>query len=213
MMNSFFLRPVMAGLISVSLMACGGGGGGSDTPSMTPTPPVVPTPGPDASAEDLLAAWAPTTPPAYTPLNLIPAKGRADYEGYVFGDLSNSRDKITDNVIGSLTLEIDFNTKGARFSGNARDFKDENEDAMTGRLTISGGNLDRDGSPANDATVRGVNLEGTLTDSADRKLAFGFQLEGDFLGGNYNAIGGDALGRVTVDGADQDFDGGFIAQR
>ena len=77
---------------------------------------------------------------------------------------------------------------------------------------MSNGSLDRTGNPADDATI-GINLAGTLTDDADQDLVFGFALEGDFLGAEYNAVGGAALGRVTVDGVDQDFDGGFIAER
>jgi len=54
---------------------------------------------------------------------------------------------------------------------------------------------------------------GTLTDDAGSDLVFGVQLEGDFLGTSNDAIGGAALGGVSVDGVDQDFDGGFIAER
>jgi hypothetical protein len=222
MMNFAFLRPAMACVMMVGLAACGGSST-VDTP-VTVNPAVIPEPseptiadastsGQRASATDLLTTWAPTNPPTYTALGMIPTTGGADYEGYVFGELSNSSDDITDSVIGSLTLEATFSGGGAGFTGNARDFVDSDDADLDGRLTVSGGALYRDGSPASDATVRGVNVAGTLTDDANRALVFGFGLEGDFLGGAYNAIGGEALGRVTVDGVNQNFDGGFIAEQ
>lgn len=221
MMNFALLRPamvkMMAGAVICGLAGCGGGGG-SDTP-VTEEPrdeiPVVPetsTSGQRASATALLTEWAPTNPPVYTALSAIPQTGGADYTGFIYGELANDSDSITDSVIGSLTLEVGFTAAGATFTGTASDFVDEDDADLTGSLTVSGGTLNRDGNPASDATV-GANLAGTLTDTADRELAFGVQLEGDFLGSAYNAIGGAALGRVTVGSVNQDFDGGFIAER
>ena len=220
MINFAFLRPAVACVMMVSLAACGGSSAtdgpvvdpvGIPKPSESTTPDTSAT-GQRASVTNLLTTWAPT-PPTYTALGMIPTSGGVDYEGYVYGELSNNSDDITDSVIGSLTLEATFSAGGARFTGNARDFVDSDDADLDGRLTISGGALDREGSPASDATVRGVNVAGTLTDAANRALVFGFVLEGDFLGGAYNAIGGEALGRVTVDGVNQNFDGGFIAER
>lgn len=205
------------------LAACGGGGAVVALP-VTVDPAVIPTPsepttpntsttGQRASATALLTAWAPTNPPAYTAVGTIPTTGGADYDGNMFGELSNASDDITNSVIGALTLEVTFNADGAGFTGNARDFVDSDDNPLGGRLAFSGGTFNRNGNPADDATVRGVSVAGTLTDDAGRALVFGLQLEGDFLGGAYNAIGGEALGSVTVAGADQDFDGGFIAER
>ncbi|WP_221235453.1 hypothetical protein [Yoonia ponticola] len=215
MMNFAFLRPAVACVMLSGLAACGGGGdsdpvtdvvvpsGGSTTTDTTLS-------GPRASATTLLATWA---PPTYTSLGAIPVSGGANYDGYLFGDLSNESDDITDKVVGSLSIRASFNAGGASFTGTASDFIDSDDNDMTGTLAISGGALDRNGNPASDATVRGVQVAGTLTDNADHDLVFAVQLEGDFLGDSYDAIGGDALGGVSVDGVDQDFDGGFIAER
>lgn len=220
MMNFALVRPAVASVMLCGLAACGGGGGStSETPPVeeprTPTPePILidtSTDGQRAAAIDLLNTWAPTNPPVYTGLSAIPTTGSADYTGFIYGELANTSDDITDSVIGSLTLEVGFNAGGASFGGTASGFVDEDDNDLTGSLTVSSGTLNRDGNPANDATV-GIALSGTLTDTADRDLTFGsVALEGDFLGSAYNAIGGAALGRVTVDDVDQDFDGGFIA--
>jgi len=224
MMNFALLRPamvkVMMGAVICGLAGCGGGGGSSSETPVTEDPDVIPIPTPvdtstsgqRASATALLTEWAPTNPPVYTGLSAIPQTGGADYTGFIYGELANDSDSITDSVIGSLTLEVGFTAAGATFAGTASDFVDEDDADLTGSLTVSGGTLNRDGNPASDATV-GANLAGTLTDAADRELAFGVQLEGDFLGSAYNAIGGAALGRVTVGSVNQDFDGGFIAER
>jgi hypothetical protein len=205
----------------LGLAACGGGGGGGGSETSITIDPTVQAPvqapdtttaGQQAAATALLNEWAPTNPPTYTDISAIPTTGGAEYAGFVYGDLSNGSDAIADSVIGSLNLEVAFNPSGATFSGTASDFVDEDDNNLIGSLTVSDGALDRSGNPADDATV-GVNLAGTLTDDADRDLVFGFALEGDFLGGDHDAIGGAALGRVTVDGVNQDFDGGFIAER
>lgn len=220
MINFALLRPALACVTICALTACGGGGGSTSETVVTLDPtvqtstqtPDTSTAGQRASATALLAEWAPTNPPTYTTISSIPTTGSADYTGFVYGELSNENDDITDSVIGSLTLEVGFNAGGASFAGTANDFVDESDNDLTGSLIISGGSLNRAGNPADDATV-GIGLAGTLTDDADNDLVFGFALEGDFLGGAYNAIGGAALGRVTVDGVNQDFDGGFIAEQ
>ena len=146
MMDFAFLRPGVACVMLCGLAACGGGGSGDDTPTVVdlevpePTDTTTPdtsTTGQRASATALLTTWAPTNPPTYTALGTIPTTGGADYEGYVFGELANSSDDITDSVIGSLTLEATFTAGGASFSGNARDFVDSADKDLTGRLTIA----------------------------------------------------------------------------
>jgi hypothetical protein len=220
-MNNFtLLRPTVASVMIFGLAACGGGGGSTtevevtiDPTVQTPTQPTdTSTAGQRAAATALLTEWAPTNPPIYTNLSVIPTTGSAEYAGFVYGELSNDSDTITDSVIGSLNLEVGFNAGGASFGGSASGFVDEDDNDLTGNLTVSSGSLDRTGNPADDATI-GISLAGTLTDDADQDLVFGFALEGDFLGSEYNAIGGAALGSVTVDGVDQNFDGGFIAEQ
>jgi hypothetical protein len=220
MMTFAFLRPAVASVMLCSLAACGGGSSSDPVEDVVipeedsgTTTPDTSTSGQEASAQDLLDLWAPDNAPVYTALSSIPTTGGASYAGYVFGELSNGSDDITDSVIGSLSLEASFTTGGATFSGSVSDFVDSDDTDLAGSLAISGGTLDRDGNPASDPTVVRVNVAGVLTDAADNDLDFGFQLEGDFLGSAYNAIGGNALGSVSVDGVDQDFDGGFIAEQ
>jgi hypothetical protein len=202
----------------VLLAACGGGGGGANAPDPDPdpvTPVVVPTgpqTGPQMRASFGELADAYTDPVVYTTLSAVPTTGSATYRGYLRGDLSNTTDAVTDSLIGRMTMQVGFTASSVSVSGSVTDFADAENRDVDGSLTLSNGSLDRGGNPANDATLN-VTFAGTLTDAGSRTLNVGGQLEGDFLAGSHRAVGGDALGRVTVGGINQDFDGSFIAQR
>lgn len=211
------VRPGLTVLMLVLLVACGGGGGGSPTDD-----PDIPGPGGPgnappqdisglrAAAVDLLDDWATGGVAEYAALSAVPTTGSARYDGYLYGDLSDGDDTVLDSLIGTLTLDVDFTATSPAFSGTVRDVVDSRDDPFSGTLTVSGGSLNRDGNPANDATLRDVTVAGTLRNSGGDNLVFGVQLEGDFLGASAEAIGGEAIGRVSVGSASQDFDGGFI---
>ena len=214
---------------TLGLAACGGGGATTpateepDIPTPTnPTPgtPTPPTPAPTPGvaqtgaqmrngATGLVGDFTPIT---YTALGSVPTSGSATYNGYLYGNLANRSDAVTDSVIGQMAMQVGFTSTSVSISGNVTDFVDASDAAMAGSLTLSNGSLNRNGNPAGDATLT-VSANGTLTDSANRALAVGVQLEGDFLGGSYGGVGGEALGKVSVNGADQDFDGGFVGAR
>ncbi len=208
-------RVLSAGALLLPLMACGGGGGSDPLQS-------VERPGPTALGDDLpqtisglrggaeaiIDQWVPNGVPAYTTLSNVPSSGTATYDGFVYGDLSN--DAVANSLIGFLTLEIGF-AGDLSFAGTATDFVDQADAPFDGTLDVSGGTFNRDGNPASDATVRGVGLSGTLVDQEDVAWTVGIQLEGDFLGVTAQAIGGEAIGRLTSGATVSDFDGGFIA--
>lgn len=214
------LSPLLATLGLTVLAACGGGGGGAP---VTQTP-VIPGPSvPDkevpqtndglrGAATDLLGDWTQGGVADYTSLAVVPASGSAAYAGYLYGDLSISGGDTTDSLVGRLTLAVDFAPQTATFSGTATDFVDARDASLTGTLDVSGGSFNRDGNPASDATLRGIAVAGTLREGDGTTWDVGMRLEGDFLGDSAEAIGGEAIGRITVGGAAQDFDGGFIAQ-
>lgn len=213
------MRKTHLGVLSVMclLAACGGGGGASSSDPVIPGPATPGTSDPDpltgirADATDLLSDWAPDGVPAYTALSVVPTTGAATYEGYLYGDLSTDGGAATDSLIGALRLTATFAAESVDFIGSATDFTDQRDDPLTGTLTISGGRLNRTGNPASDATLRGISVVGTLRDADGTALDLGLQLEGDFLGITAQALGGEAIGRVTVGSSSQDFDGGFIA--
>ena len=222
-------RPLCTVMIFASLSGCGGGGGAaSDVPMVTPAPsppatapatdPVTPpvTTPPATTNSGMLAAQAALitdySPITYTELSTIPVSGRADYNGYLGGALSNKSDKITNSIVGDMSLSITFDRTSPSVTGKAENFRDADDAAMTGTLTLSNGSFDRNGDPNSDATLT-LSANGTLRDAQNRNLVFGGQLEGDFLGNKYNAVGGEVLGRVTQGGIDQNFDGTFIAER
>lgn len=221
MVNWAFQRSGAAGVLLILLTACGGGGG----PAPVTQDPVVPGPGtPEnpiprtttglrGAAIDLLDDWAPDDVPVYTALSVVPSTGSATYTGFVYGDLSDDSDAIADSLIGRLSLNVAFSASSAGFTGSARDFVDSRDDPLSGTLTVSGGDLNRGGNPASDATLRGITVAGVLRDGDNVAYDVGIQLEGDFLGVTAQAIGGEAIGRVSVGGEDQNFDGGFVVAK
>ena len=205
----------------ILLAACGGGGGGAD-PVREPDLPGPATPGTGVpattaalrqAATGLLDVWAPAGVADYTALAAIPAAGSAAYAGYLYGDLSTDGGSATESLIGRLSLTARFTADSATFSGRVSDVVDSRDDPLTGTLTVSGGSLNRAGNPASDATLRGIAVGGTLRDEDGATWDLGLRLEGDFLGSTAQALGGEALGRVTVGSTVQDFDGGFIAAK
>lgn len=229
------LKTAPAATLCLTLLAaCGGGGGGSASTAVTapnvtqdpvipgpasptdPADPADPVPttsdGQRAAATDLLADWAPNGTVDYTALGAVPAAGRAVYTGFLYGDLSVNGGDTTDSLVGRLTLAVDFGADTADFTGLASNFVDARDAPLSGSLMVSGGSFNRDGNPASDATLRGIAVDGVLQDGDGVDWDFGVRLEGDFLGDTAEAVGGEALGRVTIGTAARDFDGGFIAQ-
>lgn len=211
------VRGLTVMILLSAISACGGGSATTPNVSPAPTSPVpsvlpssAPTSAEMNSVQKTLIAGISST--GYTDLRTIPVSGGATYEGIISGDLANTTDRLTDTVIGELALNVSFNASSAAVSGTAANFRDDNGEAMTGNLVFSGGALNRDRDPENDATLT-LLADGNLRDATGRNLVFGVRLEGDFLGDTYNAVGGDALGRVTYDDTIQDFDGTFIAKR
>lgn len=209
MMDQFRLLHILAACLWLS--ACGGSG----------TPPTVdpPIPGPGTppstgnggekrdDATDLVQSHAPSVPITYTALSAIPTTGSATYNGFFYGDIDGG----LQDLIGDMAMAIQFTSSSVNVSGTVSDFYDANDNALTGTLSFGGGALDRSGDPNADATFT-ATVTGSLSDGTDT-LVFGAQLEGDFLGGTYDAIGGAAIGSVTIGTDASDFDGGFIAER
>lgn len=196
------------------LAACGGGGGGGGSPTEDPDPLPNPDPATEpvemrAASEDLLDIYA--DPINYTALSGVPTTGSASYRGYLSGELSNVSDDLPDNLIGNLTIDIQFGT-ALSVTGTATNFFDEDNNAVSGSLSLSGGQLDRTGNPNQDATFV-LLADGLLTDDDGDQMDLASQLEGDFLGAQHNALGGAVFGRVTSGSSVQDFDGNFITAR
>lgn len=193
------------------LFACGGGG----------APPTVdpPIPDPDGpltggtggakrtNATALIDTYAPALPITYTTLTAVPTSGSATYDGYFYGSVSGG----PQNLVGDLSMAVQFTASSITVTGGVTDVYDGDDTALTGSLTLGAGALDRGGDPNADATMT-ATLTGSLNSGSDT-IAFGVQLEGDFLGGTYDAIGGAAIGTATIGSASSDFDGGFIAER
>lgn len=147
----------------------------------------------------------------YTDLALLPTSGSVSYEGFLSGRLSNTSDSVTDTLIGDLSVNVSFGDSSL-ISGVAGGFLDDNGDALDGTIILSAGGLDRAGDPDVDATLT-FEGSGELTSASGDVLVFEADFAGDFLGEEYQGIGGEALAQVTVAGTPQSFSGAFVASR
>ena len=191
--------------------------GGADTPVTIPAPPPTVNPtgtanGPQLRTDATTMIARNTAPLTYTELVQIQTGGIIAYSGFFYGDLENTPAGISNNLIGELNMQITFTPTSAGVVGTASQFVDDNNDAVSGQLVLSAGMLDRAGNPENDATFS-VTATGQLTELDGDILDFGGQLQGDFLGATYLAIGGDVFGRIDSSGNLYDLNGGFIAEQ
>ncbi|MDX8350271.1 hypothetical protein SLH49_19950 [Cognatiyoonia sp. IB215446] len=147
----------------------------------------------------------------YTDLGVLPTSGSVSYEGFLSGRLSNTEDGVTDTLIGDLSVNVSFGDSSL-ISGVASGFLDDNGDALDGAIILSAGELDRAGDPDVDATLT-FEGSGELTSISGDVLVFDTDFAGDFLGEEYQGIGGEALAQVAVGGASQSFSGVFAASR
>ena len=196
-------------ILLIMLSACGGGAATTSSVTLPPTPTAASFAQMATMDSALLAEY---TPVIYTDLGIIPVSGDASYAGIFKGDLANVADNVTDTVIGEMELAVSFTPSSASVSGSVTNFYDDDGAAMAGNLIFTDGRLDRGGDTSSDATFT-LSADGSLTDANNQVLVFDTTLEGDFLGNNYDAVGGNALGRITHNGTSQNFDGTFIAER
>ncbi len=111
-----------------------------------------------------------------------------------------------------MKITVRFTANGVSTIGRATIFCDENNNALSGSLVLSTGQLDRTGNPNNDATFA-TGLDGELEAQSGQIRSIETRLEGDFLGAQQNALGGALFGRASKGGTVQDIDGAFVAAR
>ena len=201
-------------LVGAALLTsgCGGSSTSPDQPPVTPPLPPIQTAPEEmqAALDDLLDIFS--SPVVYTDLNDVPTTGAATFNGYFSAQLANPNDDLPDELISNLDLAVDFDASGVNVTGVAENFFDEENHALSGSLAISAGALDRTGNPNLDATFT-AQLTGTLTLNGGETLDIESRFEGDFLGPQYDALGGAVFGRVTFGGNVQDIDGRILAAR
>lgn len=206
-MSSFYCRLFLLGTITQFLVACGG----SETAPITlPPTPITGETATLEAVQSLLDTHA--DPVSYSTLGTIPTTGNASYDGFVYGTLANTSDTITDSLIGEVTIAVAFGASSTSLTGSITNLADQDGDAVTGSLTLSSGSFDRSGSPTSDPTIA-IAVSGSLTDDLAQSFAINGQLEGDFLGTNHAAIGGEFFGTLQHNGNGQNIDGGFIVER
>ena len=204
--RGFFMGPILAGLLA--------GCGGSSAPvTTTPPPPPPPSFGFEEMSDAQAVMISDYFPFQFTPLVSGPTFGSAVYDGYLGGDLSDSTAEeapTTGQIIGELSLDVTFGNSFT-VSGRGTNFFDEDGASMPGDIDFLNGTLDSDQTNGGTLSVIG---NGTLTDADGNILEFGTRLEGDFLGADYDAVGGFVYATVTDAGeSDQYLTGAFIAER
>ena len=200
---------------SIFLIGCGGSSSSpTEAPQGTETPTIPPLQTDPANMIEALDSLADafSSPIVYSPLQNIPTTGTATYDGYFFVELSNGSDSLPDELIANLRLQVSFNPNNVSAGGSASNFFDENQDTLSGEVTLTSSNLDRTGNPNSDATFT-ASMSGNLSPKTGSDFGIAARLEGDFLGASHDALGGAVFGRATQDGELQDVDGRFIAAR
>ena len=174
------------------LAGCGGSGGsGGTTPDPSPDPtvdPLLPYIDYAQMDEDLQAQHQGL---AYTADANLPATGSAKYTGVM--RLITELHAQPAQLAGSLSMNVDFG--GGSVSGSANGFKDDLNNAFSGKLVISNGIIDRDADP--DWEYRFfADIDGTL-DGAGTDLVISADLYGDFHGPQGESIAGGLAGRPS----------------
>ena len=185
-------------LLLLALTACGGGG--DEAVSVPP----VDYAGYQAQWAILQAAWTGVT---ITDPTTLPISGTA-----VLGGVMNMTAQSTTglrDMSGTVTLSTVFSTNS--LSGNASNFIDDKNSAMSGILAITGGILDR-GVNTSVSPVFSANIDGTLSGGGDS-----FQINGDlagsFLGPSNLGVSGIVNGFATSAFGTGFLFGGFFAEQ
>lgn len=178
------MRHRLALSCSLLISACSGGtdGGASAGVPREPLVPIIP--------EEILA---PT--------------GSATYEGGVGLRFTAPSTAQLLDLLGDLTLDVNFDRTESAVTGFAAGFSD-NATAYTGTLFITGGSLD-DTSGGLDFAAQ---LSGSLQQAGDTYLIFG-TAGGEFLGDGQQVATGQLLGTARQAGRDAVVSGQFQAAR
>jgi len=115
----------------------------------------------------------------------------ATYSGFV-GGVVEGGDLDGRNLVGELALTADFGAES--ISATADNFYDSTDQQYTGTLTTLDDGDIRDVS----GTMMDAILTGDLSNGVDPAYATDIALEGWFIGGTYDAVGGYA--DITIDG-------------
>lgn len=198
---------------AVLLAGCGGSGGKAMIEDLGPTPTFSQM-GAAADASGaaiglLTDTEADDLGPALPSDLLTP--GSATYDGQVavlIGDSINdeNREDLSDaDVLGLVTLEVDFTTSGGSLSGEMYNFVDSEGELFSGELDIAETALTVD--PTAVGVIAGVS--GTLTDESNIDTDIEADLIGFFIEQGYFL--GIAGGTVESQGLTDDFIGVLIA--
>lgn len=180
------------------MSACGGGGDGDDAVA------------PDRFAvakrlESRLAEQDVTAPSS------LPANGRAFYSGFMRAGLPTGAGGARVEYLGDLDMDVNFGASRDEIAGTATGFQTGAGDRLTGKLTLSGGDLFRDTDPDENYTFTG-DVDGTLSRGA-KNYRIDAEIEGEFKGPDQTGVSGLLFGDVRGPAGLDVFDGSFAAVR
>lgn len=134
----------------------------------------------------------------------LPTRGGATYAGFM--TLALPLGAAAQDVVGDMTLAVDFGVKRDQVTGTASNFE-----GLSGSLDIAGGDLNRNADPDVDFTFGG-DVTGTLSQSGDSYL-IDANLEGDFRGRNYDGVTGLIYGDISGPAGQDIFQGSIAGSR
>ncbi|EBA11809.1 hypothetical protein RCCS2_17811 [Roseobacter sp. CCS2] len=187
--------------MSIFTSACGGSGSSSTDPQLAELNALY------VSADAMIERLQPV---AFTDPSMAPISGTASYAGYFLGQMANTNDNLSDSLTGEMDIRVDF-ADTEMVSGTVFGILDDNGDAISGQIDLTGGILDRDGDPNVDATLS-FEGNGMLTDINSNNINLDLVFEGDFFGADVAGVAGNILGRAESNGTSQAVGGVFIAE-
>jgi len=134
----------------------------------------------------------------------LPETGSTRYDGIIA--------LVVDTSVLGGDVSITANWRDDSVSGQATNFLDEENSALSGSLAITNGTIDRTADVDIDFTVV-ADVDGTLRGGGNN-YDFDMTYLADFYGTNQAAIGGITVGQVVVNDARvEDVDGYMVAER
>lgn len=112
----------------------------------------------------------------------------------------------TVNLEGTLGMTVNFDASTDAITGDVSDFETNAGGQVDGRLFLSGGTLDDNGS----ALLMASQLSGSLQSAGNGYLIFG-QMTGELDGDDHSAMVGNVTGTARQAGMDSILTGDFLA--
>ena len=148
-----------------------------------------------------------TTPIQPTPTTF--PTGQAVYSGYMTLNFTNNLSPTT--TIGDTVITVNFATNGGIFTGVADNFTLPSNEALTGRIFLTAGQITQ--GIANGPIELDSGLSGTLSGTSLQTTLFTGTMSGEFQAGGFDVLTGTTQGNTTTSTGSNGFSGSFSSAK